>query len=192
MVKRLLIVAAVVGLLVGCLAKPREAASPAPVRGLSPEQLPPEVRRAVEATAARQAMAATRMTTTIHRAYNYEGYAWHEESPEGKVVAVDAEFAGYSSAFDLDDIDLVDGDTGENYGSNPEVALLRADGTLAVDEEKEWPQAPKPLRLLLIYSAPRTMKAVKLSYWDRALTPKAATLQGTGPALRPPGQGEKP
>ena len=90
------------------------------------------------------------MTTTVHRAYDYKGYAWHQESPEGKVVAVDVEFAGYSPAFDLDDM------------------------------------------LLLIYSAPRTMKAVKLSYWDQALTPEAAMLRGTGPTLRPPGHGTKP
>jgi hypothetical protein len=191
-VKRLFIVAGVVGMLAGCRARPRESDPPVPVRELSSDQLPPEVRRAVEATAARQSIAARRMTTTVHRAYDYKGYAWHQESPEGKVVAVDVEFAGYSPAFDLDDIDLIDGDTGENYGSNPEVALLRPDGTLPVDEKKEWPAAPNPLRLLLIYSAPRTMKAVKLSYWDQALTPESALLRGTGPTLRPPGHGTKP
>ena len=190
--KRRWIVAAILGVLGGCRAQQEKSAPPVPVRELSSDKLPPVIQKAIEATAARQATAARGMTTTIHRAYNYKGYSWHEESPEGKVVAVDVEFGGYSPAFDLDDIDLVDGASGESYGSNPEVALLRPDGSQAIDEHRDWPVPPGPLRVLLIYSAPRTMRAAKLTYWDQALTPQASKLQNTGPALRPPRRESKP
>ena len=72
-----------------------------------------------------------------------------------------------------------------------QVALLRADGTLAVDESKEWPPAPKPLRLLLIYAAPRSLKSVRLAYWDEELTPNSVALVGKGPALSPPTRPKK-
>ena len=73
-----------------------------------------------------------------------------------------------------------------------QVALLRPDGSQAIDEHREWPAPPGPLRVLLIYSAPRTMRAAKLTYWDQALTPQASKLENTGPALRPPRRESEP
>ena len=131
-------------------------------------------------------MAGHDVVATIQRAYPYTGYSWHETPTGGRLVAVDAEFVGYGSDFDLDDLDLLDGVTGENYGSDPDIALLRADGGLAKDETKEWPLAPKPLRVLLIYVAPRSLESIRLSYWGRELTKVAFRVGGVGPSLPRP------
>jgi hypothetical protein len=103
-------------------------------------------------------------------------------------VAVDVELAGYTSDFDLDDIDLVDGVTGENYGSDPQIALLISAGQLAEDESKNRPKAPNPLRVLLIYAAPPSLTSVRLSYWGGDLTAAAMSVSGSGPALPKPVQ----
>jgi hypothetical protein len=162
------------------------------VKNLTPEELPPEVRGAVEDTARRQAVAADRAGATIHRAYPYDGYSWYEPTSEGKLVAVDVEFVGYAADFDLDDIDLIDGVTGDNYGSDPQIALLTPDGQLAKDEAKEWPPAPKPLRLLLIYAAPRSLESVRLGYWGQDLTVRPFPIGGRGPSLPPPDRTRRP
>jgi hypothetical protein len=162
------------------------------VRQVTPEDLPADVRGTVEDTARRQAVAADRTVATIRRAYPYEGYSWYEPTAEGKLVAVDVELVGYTADFDLDDIDLVDGVTGENYGSDPQVALLTRDGQLAKDEPREWPPAPKPLRLLLIYAAPRSLESVRLGYWGRDLTASAFPLGGAGPSLPRPDTKPRP
>lgn len=156
------------------------------VRHVTPEQLPPEVRGAVEDTMHRQSAAANSASATIHRAYPYEGYSWFEPVAKAKLVAVDVELVGYTADFDLDDIDLIDGVTGENYGSDPQIALLTPEGRLAKDEAREWPPAPKPLRVLLIYAAPRSLQSVRLGYWDQDLTTRAFRIAGTGPSLPKP------
>lgn len=156
------------------------------VRHVTPDELPPEVRGAVEDTMRRQSAAADHASATIHRAYAYEGYSWFEPTAEGKLVAVDVELVGYTADFDLDDIDLVDGVTGENYGSDPQIALLTPEGDLAKDEAREWPPAPKPLRVLLIYAAPRSLQSVRLGYWDQDLTTRPFPIAGKGPSLPRP------
>jgi hypothetical protein len=156
------------------------------VRQVTPEQLPPGVREAVEDTARRQSVAANDAAATIRRAYPYEGYSWFEPAADAKLVAVDVEFVGYTADFDLDDIDLIDGVTGEDYGSDPQVALLTPEGRLAKDEAREWPPAPKPLRLLLIYAAPRSLQSVRLGYWGQDLTARAFPIAGEGPSLPQP------
>jgi hypothetical protein len=175
-----------VGVVLGCRAKPPQEQPGLRPQEIRPEDLPPNIRRDLEDTARRQSGAMQAASAVVHRAYHYKGYSWHEPSSLGKLVAVDAEFSGYTSNFDLDDIDLVDGSTGANYGSNPQVALLDPSGQLAKDENKDWPPAPKPLRLLLIYAAPRSLTSVRLSYWGQDLTSAATRLGGTGPLLAPP------
>lgn len=165
---------------------PEPGAGDLQVRHVTPDQLPPEVRGAVEDTMRRQSTAADGASATIHRAYPYEGYSWFEPTREGNLVAVDVELVGYTADFDLDDIDLIDGVTGENYGSDPQIALLTPEGQLAKDEAREWPPAPKPLRVLLIYAAPRSLQSIRLGYWDQDLTTRAFRIAGTGPSLPKP------
>jgi hypothetical protein len=173
--------------ILGCRGKtPQPDGGGLDVKTVTPEQLPSDIRGAVEETARRQAVAANRAVTTIRRAYPYEGYSWYEPTAEGRLVAVDVEFVGYTADFDLDDIDLIDGVTGDNYGSDPQVALLTPDGQRAKDEAKEWPPAPKPLRLLLIYAAPRSLESVRLGYWGQVLTADPFPIGGRGPSLPRP------
>jgi hypothetical protein len=180
-------VACLGGVALACRGRaPEPGAGDLQVRHVTPDQLPPEVRGAVEDTIRRQSVAAADAVATIHRAYPYEGYSWFEPTAEGKLVAVDVELTGYTADFDLDDIDLIDGVTGENYGSDPQVALLTPDGELAKDEAREWPAAPKPLRVLLIYAAPLSLQSVRLAYWDQDLTTRAFPVAGKGPSLSPP------
>lgn len=187
-VPRQIVVLALVGAAVlACKGRaPDQDAGELNVRHVTPEQLPRDVRGAVEDTMRRQSAAGDEAVATIHRAYPYEGYSWFEPAAEAKLVAVDVEFVGYTADFDLDDVDLVDGVTGENYGSDPQIALLTPEGQLAKDEAREWPPAPKPLRLLLIYAAPRSLQSVRLGYWGRDLTPRAFPIAGKGPSLPRP------
>ena len=184
---RLVLMACVGAVILACKGRaPEPDAGELKVRHITPEQLPPDVRGAVEDTMRRQSAAGDEAVATIHRAYPYEGYSWFEPAADAKLVAVDVEFVGYTPDFDLDDIDLIDGVTGENYGSDPQIALLTPDGQLAKDEAREWPAAPKPLRLLLIYAAPRSLQSVRLGYWDMDLTARAFPIAGGGPSLPQP------
>ena len=187
MKRRLVLVACVGAAVLACRGRaPERDGGELQVRHVTPEQLPPDVRGAVEDTMRRQSVAASDAVATIRRAYPYEGYSWFEPTADGKLIAIDVELVGYTADFDLDDIDLVDGVTGENYGSDPQIALLTPEGDLAKDEAREWPPAPKPLRILLIYAAPRSLQSVRLRYWDEDLTPRAFPIAGKGPSLPPP------
>jgi hypothetical protein len=187
MMRRLVLVACVGAAVLACKGRaPEPDSGELTVRHVTPEQLPPEVRGAVEDTMRRQSVAANGAVATVHRAYPYEGYSWFDPAAGAMLVAVDVEFVGYTADFDLDDIDLIDGVTGENYGSDPQVALLTPEGHLAKDEAREWPPAPKPLRLLLIYAAPRSLRSIRLGYWGEDLTPRAFPIAGKGPSLPRP------
>jgi hypothetical protein len=123
----------------------------------------------------------------VHRVYDYRGYTWIEPIEGAKRIAVDVEFRNYRLGIDLDDVDILNGETKENYGSDPDIARLNLDGTLAADfETAELPVNLGPMRVLLIYAFPESVNAIMLSYWGQELTPKPIPITGDGPELPKP------
>ncbi len=137
--------------------------------------MPPQVLRDIEDVARRQSRALVEATTTVHRAFHYRHGGPRASSKDLKFVAVDVEFKGHNRDLDLDDVDIVDGETGENYGSDPEIRLLRPDGSFEQNNAK-WETEGDSLRVLLIYAVPERTESIKLEYWGGSLTPKPTRI----------------
>ena len=151
------------------------------------EPFPPEVRVELKAIAGQQAEGLKEAVVRVYGAYEYHGYSFIQPVPSARLVAVDVEFSCYNAGFDLDDVDIIDGRTDENYGSDPHIALLSSDGVVQEDDSK-WPEAPGPIRVLLIYAMPRESVSVKLGYWGTTLTSSVVSLVKGGPSLKEPAE----
>jgi hypothetical protein len=158
-------------ILVGCGRKPSADKSSA----ADESELPLNVEEAIRDVAARQSQALKGATTLVHRVFRYDRTGIYKPSADEQLVAVDVEFRKYSKGLDLDDVDLVDGDTDENYGSDPEIKRLRPDGKLDTNSYDD--HAPsKPLRVLLIYRLPKEVASLQLEYWGDRLTEAAIPI----------------
>ena len=151
------------------------------------ESVAPEIAKALEGISREQSQGLNDAKFTVHRAYEYNGYTWIEPIESARAIAVDIEFRDYNQGLDLDDVDIIDGETNENYGSDPQIANLTLDGALASDvDDSSWPVDLGPLRVLLIYALPKESKTIKLGYWGQDLTPKPIPIAGDGPSLPMP------
>ena len=134
--------------------------------------------------AQKQSQGLKNATATAFRAYIYQGSASYVEEPDKyKLVAVDVTFSGSSENFDLDDVDLINGVTGVNYGSDPEIAFLKDDGSFkawSVDELHD------PFRVLLVYMVPKSVASIKLSYWGQNLVKNPVRIEASGPMMPVP------
>lgn len=149
--------------------------------------IPPELAMALGTAAREQSQGLNAASVKVHRAYEYGGYTWIESTEATKVIAVDVEFRDYGQGLDLDDVDIMDGESNENYGSNPQIANLTLDGNLASDvNDASWPDDLGPLRVLLIYPLPKESKTIKLGYWGHELTSESVPISGDGPSLPTP------
>lgn len=149
------------------------------------EQVPSEMTGRLEEIANQQAKSLEKASVSVKAAYNYKGYSYIEPVSIAKLIAVDVEFSKYGQNFDLDDVDIIDSDTDENYGSDPQIVLLNKEGEILPDDT-EWPEAPGPIRVLLIYAFPKDSKSVKLGYWGSVITDKSVKLEEGGPVLKNP------
>ena len=149
------------------------------------EPVPAELQEKLSQIGDAQAKGLDVAMVTIHGAYNYKGYSYLEPIEGAKLISVDVEFFGYKEDFDLDDIDIIEGKTGENYGSYPDISLLTLEGKIETNESN-WPNPPGPLRVLLIYAMPDKSTSVKLSYWGKMLVAEVTTLSEGGPTLEKP------
>ena len=155
------------------------------------EPVPPEIAKALEGVSREQSQGLNVAKVSVHRAYKYNGYAWIEPIETAKLIAVDVEFRDYNRGLDLDDVDIIDGESNEKYGSDPQIAHLTLDGELASDvNDSSWPDDLGPLRVLLIYAFPKESEAIKLGYWGQELTPKPIPIAGDGPSLPKPDSNE--
>ena len=80
---------------------------------------------------------------------------------------------------DFDDIDLIDADTSDNLGSDPGLWLLKKDGT-ADTGSTEWPAAPGPGTVFLLYERERLPKRIKLEYWGAELVKQPIEVSKDG------------
>lgn len=164
----------VLGILAGCQRAPApddQSGGGAASSEQADESVPPEIQRLLESVARRQSRGLAGATTTVHRAFEYTEDSFIAPLEGAKLVAVDVEFQGHSRDFDLDDVDVIDAATNENYGSDPEIRLLRSDGSLEPNEAK-WDAPQESLRVLLVYAVPKETNSIKLGYWESELTPK--------------------
>jgi len=139
------------------------------------DSLPPEIQKHAAEVAERQSQGLKAATTIVHRAFEYRDKSRIQPNDDAKLVAVDVEFRKYDKGFDLDDVDILDGDTNENFGSDPEIKFLNSDGTLSADEP-DFDDPTQPIRLLLIYAMPKQAKSIKLEYWSDRIVAKAAPI----------------
>ncbi len=149
--------------------------------------VPENVTNALRENANLQSQGLKSATIDVHKAYIYNDQnGYFDEANLGKefqIIAVDVTFKNYAPGFDLDDIDLIDADTDDNFGSDPHLEGIVGDGALAdIDDPDVW-KTPKTVRVLLAYGPPKTTSRIKLSYWGDVITPNAIDLTGTGPQI---------
>ena len=147
-------------------------------------EVPPEMKRQFAEMARRQAEGLAGATTIVHRAYNYTGHSQIKPIPGGKLVAVDVEFRGYGEGFDPDDVEILDGASATNYGSDPDIAYLTLNGKFKSYEYSET-DPDKPLRYLFVYAVPSETASIRLGYWTKIITTNSVALRADGLALPP-------
>jgi hypothetical protein len=132
-------------------------------------------------TAREQSEALKNAKVVINRVATYSGK--HEEplEPGERLISVDVTFSE-SKGLDLDDVEIMDGDSGENFGDFPKIQLLKADGSIEPNESK-WANNHKSLRVKLIYAIPEKVKSIKLHYWGADISP---VVPISGAAASPP------
>lgn len=124
---------------------------------------------------------------TIHRVYVYldeERVFGEAHPPDTQLVAVDVEIDMLNGGYDLDDIDIVDAGSNENYGSDPALFGVLPSGELADIDDSEVSASPRSIRVLLIYLLPKHVETVRLEYWGETLTRHATITQGRGPEAK--------
>lgn len=108
----------------------------------------------------------------VNAAWHYDGYSYLSPNPDAEIparmVAVDVTVKGHTSAFDPDDIEIIDGVTMVSYGSDPHITFIKAPGEL-IENASEIPVAPAETRMLLIYAFPRNTQKFTLYYWGQNL-----------------------
>jgi hypothetical protein len=142
--------------------------------------LSPELRAAVVEIARQQSAAFTNGTCVIHQAYRYTGTLPFPRDGTNVYLGLVVELSGYSEHFDLDDVDLIDADTGENLGSDPGIWLLHDQDGAADSGPKEWPAAPGPATVFLLYERERLPQRVKLGYWEAEIVKQPVAVAATG------------
>ena len=165
-------------------------APPLPAQTANDSGMPPsEVVEAVESEIAAELPVMEGITTTLHKAYAYQGYSYHDPEAGAKLVGVDVEFGDYGDGLALDDIELLDGASNEGIGGFPHIELMSPDGQVLQDAaDADWPGAGGPLRVLLIFSVPEATNSVKLAYGGGLLTAEPTLIGSDGPALAAPAE----
>ncbi len=137
----------------------------------------PELRALFEQTARLQAAGLDGATVTIHSVT--ERMAFHDATPHPghKLIVVDVTFADHKTGFGLAGVQLIDGEKeeAESYGGDAYKVFLEEDGTLMKDQSGNHLVGPmgwhydKPIRVFLVYSAPKAVRKVGLGYWGRII-----------------------
>jgi hypothetical protein len=153
-----------------------------PVEARRVEDLPPELQDAGRAPAAQQAGGLEGARVELRRAWVHGGPASFAPGVGARLVAVDLDIQlSTGGGFDPDDLELLDADRGESFGSDPEIHRLTGDGQVADWDDPVFTD-PDHIRMLLLYAAPRATGRIKLSYWGRDVG-GAAVIAPRGPSV---------
>lgn len=162
---------------------PVEAPPPEPgPRPLTPGERKQFVEGVIQVRAKQQAEGLGAGSVKVNGAWPYTGYSTLSPDPsaaiQARLVAVDVTVSGHTPFFDIDDIEIVDGESFVSYGSDPHAEPLRPDGS-PLPAGEAIAAGPAPSRWLLIYAFPEATPKFHLHYWGKALTPEAVAF-GTG------------
>jgi hypothetical protein len=122
----------------------------------------------------------------VRRAYFYPlDKAWFRPAPDDVLVAVEvvATQSG-AGAFDPNDLEVIDVDTGQGLVRAQAVLPLTADGRLADPRDPVFADADK-LRLIVVHAVTAGPRRVQLRHGGRDLGEPAPIEEG-GPAFEPP------
>ncbi|HKH46016.1 MAG TPA: hypothetical protein VKM72_15255 [Thermoanaerobaculia bacterium] len=116
----------------------------------------------------------------VHAAWVYAGHGDLRAKAGYKLVAADIELP--PAEFDLDDIDIFDAKTGENFGSDPLLYPLTPSGQLVGDDDPEV-AGRHDYRGWFIWQVPERVTVVNFGYWGEMLYTSAVPLAETGPVV---------
>lgn len=162
------------------------SAEPAPAdsgpRPLTAEDQKQVIEGVIQVRAKQQAEGLGTGSVKVNGAWPYSGYSTLAPDPsvaiEARLVALDVTVSGHTPYFDIDDIEIVDGESLVSYGSDPHAEPLGPDGALLPPGEVVG-VAPDPSRWLLIYAFPKATLRFHLFYWGKCLTAEPVGF-GTG------------
>lgn len=123
---------------------------------------------------------ATQDYGTVHAVWKYGGGSQLKAPPGAILVAADISFpTPTGDKFDLDDIDIFDADTGENYGSGPDIQRLTPNGDFVAEDDPEIKDRTD-YRGIFVWQVPASVKRVNFGYWGDMLFVKPFSLAKTG------------
>jgi hypothetical protein len=96
-----------------------------------------------------------------------------------KLVAADIELPPTDEKFDLDDIDIFNAETDENYGSDPLLYRLTPTGEFVDDQDPEVVNR-REYRGIFIWQVPESVAVVNFGYWGEMLYREPVRLANTG------------
>ena len=137
----------------------------------------PELRAAFESIAGLQASGLDDATVMIHSVTGHTSFHGATPHPGHKLIVVDVTFKDHKTGFGLAGVELIDGEkeTADSYGGDPYKVYLEEDGSLMKDQSgnhlvgpMDW-QNEKPIRVFLVYSAPKAVTKVGLAYWGKII-----------------------
>jgi hypothetical protein len=135
----------------------------------------PELREALTTVARTQAAGLDGATVTIHSVQEHFEFHGATPQPSQKLIVVDVTFKNYRDGFGLAGIELLEAQSGqvESLGGDPHKIFLEEDGALIKDQTGSHLDGPDdytgPIRVLLVYSAPKTVRKIALGYWSKVL-----------------------
>jgi len=137
----------------------------------------PELRSAFQEMAKVQASGLEGATVTIHSVTEQMAFHGATPHPGHKLVVVDVTFKDHKTGIGLAGIQLIDGEKEEakSYGGDPHQIYLEEDGSLMKEQSGSHLCGPmdwhyeKPIRVFLVYSAPKTVRKIGLGYWGKII-----------------------
>jgi hypothetical protein len=131
---------------------------------------------------------ATRDYGKVNKVWEYKGPLDIEVPPGKKIVAADLELPATTEAFDLDDIDIVDADSGESFGSDELAQRLTATGE-PIDDRDPDVDPKGPYRGIFTWVVDARVRRVNFGYWgDLLFRSPVALSPGMGAPTLPHGR----
>ena len=130
-----------------------------------------ELERVIYKTAQEQSVGLEGAETIFYGVGRVESPKWLELTDAEMLVEVDVEFDNFKKGFDLDDIEILDGYSGENFGSGPLVTYE------SEEDEKAKEFGTGPTRVTLLYVVPISTSSVDFVYWGKNLNSQPLTIK---------------
>ena len=130
-----------------------------------------ELEEAIDKTAQEQSVGLDGAAIKFHSVLKNESPKWLQIDTLEILVEVDVEFDNFQKGFDLDDIEILDERSGENYGSGPFVTYESEEDEIAKEKGKG------PTRVTLIYVVPSSTDLVSFIYWGKNLNSRPLNVK---------------